>query len=111
MFSLFIHSACISAVILSTETLNVVPISSSTQENASEKPNIPPDNDKISEKLSEYTETERQNVNLEETNKVISNNKEIYIEKNELTTKTQRSQPNTEENIQLEREASGDGYV
>lgn len=96
-------------MILSTETLNVEPIASSTQENASEKPHIA--SEKISEKSSEYTETERLNVNLDDPNEVDSGYKEIDIEENELKTKTQLPQPNIVESIQFEREGSEDGNV
>lgn len=103
---MFICSACISAVILSTETLNVEPNAPNTLKNALEKTHIATNGDIISEKSNEIsTETERTNVNSDDSNRADGSKQEIDIEKN---TKTQHRQQNIEENIQPEREASRD---
>lgn len=106
LFLLFICSVCISTAILSTETLNVEPTASSVQENAVDKPHIATNGDIFSEKFNKKSiETKKTNVKSEETSIVDGSEKEIDIEKN---AKINVLKSIIEENIQLEREASGD---
>lgn len=102
----FIYSACISAVILSSETLNEEPTASSTQENVLQKPSVAPDIDKSEEFIESRTESEKiNNGNLENHRKTQENHKKTqeseqipHIEKHVPRSDTQLPHPKTVDN-------------
>lgn len=108
---LFIFSAYVSAVILSSDTLNVEPTVPSTQSNVLQKPNIAQESDIINEKSSDlHIEQEKINLNSEETTKN-SDKSEQDVKLDELDvpkTETQLPQPIVEEIPQHEQHSSGE---
>lgn len=98
-------------MILSSETLNVEPTASNTQENVLQKPDFVPEIDVISDEFSEFPiETERINEYSEEISNSDISEEEFEIEKHVPKTETQLPQPNVAETLHLELEASGEKY-
>lgn len=106
----FIYSACISAVILSSETLNEEPSASNTQENVSQKPSVAPDIDKSEKFIESRTESDKiNNVNLEDHKKTQESEQIPHIKKHVLRSDTQLPHPKTvdnEDNEVIPREQS-----
>lgn len=96
-------------MILSTESLNVEPTVSNTQDNVFEKQNIAKESDIVDEKLNDiHIKTEGTFVNSEEKIKSDSiENEEIKLEQYTLKTETQLPQPSEIKSTQHEQESSG----
>lgn len=115
IFSSFVCSVCISAVILSSETLNEEPARTNTEENVSpKKPIVALESDLISEKLSESrTENDKiTKVNLEVLTKTHESEHKPHIEKHVLRSETPLPQANTldkqQNEVILEEQSSGE---
>lgn len=108
---LFIYSTYVSAVILSSDTLNVESTIANTQENILQKENIAQENGILNDKTSEFhIETEKTNLNSEELEKN-SDKSEQDVKLDELDvpkTETQLPQPILVESRQHEQVSSGE---
>lgn len=92
-------SVCVSAVILSSETLNEEPTASASQENVLQKPNIASESDIISEHTTESpTKTDKENKKyLKDLTKSVKSRDDSETERHVVKseTETQLPQPNT----------------